>query len=85
MQFIDADNTKAPAYYFTQLRDGARVTGTRGPVQYLFRFFKPDHVTCLMAARQGGEMVNRVVEVTAEEAGIPIKELIPLLWGRAPE
>ena len=86
MSFITANTSKAPAFYALHMRDGARISGNiNDKCQFLFRFFAhnpPGGVfTCILFA--AGQ--NRVVEVTPEEMGTPIKELIPQLWKRAPE
>lgn len=87
MSFIAANQDKAPAYYALQMRDGARIHGSMagGKCDYLFRFFPHDppggNFCCILFAL--GQ--NRVVEVTPKEMGMPIKELIPQLWKRAPE
>lgn len=86
MSFITANTSKAPAFYALHMRDGARISGNiNDKCQFLFRFFPhnpPGGVfTCILFAAG----TNRVVEVTAEEMGTPIKELIPQLWKRAPE
>ena len=86
MSFITANTSKAPAFYALHMRDGARISGNiNGKCQFLFRFFAhnpPGGVFACMLCALGQ---NRMVEVTPEEMGVPINELIPQLWARAPE